>query len=65
MVEYADHVRQSMKRLYESLSEKDRRRYAAVEANHDSCHPLLETCAAAYLTQGKTKWRSFFTPLRR
>ncbi len=32
MVEYADHVCQSMKRLYDSLSEKDRRRYAAVEA---------------------------------
>lgn len=32
MVEYAIHVRQSMKRLYDSLSEKDRRRYAAVEA---------------------------------
>lgn len=32
MVDYSEHVRQSMKRLYDSLSEKDRRRYAAVEA---------------------------------
>lgn len=32
MKPYADHVEQHMRALYRSLSEKDRRRYAAVEA---------------------------------
>lgn len=32
MVTYSEHVCQHMKAFYDSLSEKDRRRYAAVEA---------------------------------
>ncbi len=32
MTPYSDPVCQSMKRFYDSLSEKDKRRYAAVEA---------------------------------
>jgi len=32
MIEYSDKVASSMKKFFESLSEKDRRRYAAIEA---------------------------------
>jgi hypothetical protein len=32
MKPYAEHVERDMRALYDSLSEKDRRRYAAVEA---------------------------------
>jgi hypothetical protein len=32
MISYTDEIEEQMKRLYESLSEKDRRRYAAIEA---------------------------------
>lgn len=33
MTRFAPHIEQKMKRFYDSLSEKDRRRYAALEAS--------------------------------
>jgi hypothetical protein len=45
MVNYAPEVEDQMKRFYDSLSEKDRRRYAAVEAAKLGYGGLEYVCA--------------------
>ena len=53
MTEYAPNVELHMQRFYESLSEKDRRRYAAVEAEKLG-HGGLEYIAALFGCDAKT-----------
>jgi hypothetical protein len=45
MVTYTPEVKDQMKRFYDSLSEKDRRRYAAVEAARLGYGGLEYVCA--------------------
>lgn len=58
MQEYAAHIEKQMINLYESLSEKDRRRYAAVEAaklDHGGCAYIarLFGCDADTIRRGQ------------
>ena len=53
MERYPSDLEQRMKRFYESLSEKDRRRYAALEAEKLG-HGGVEYIAALFDCDGKT-----------
>ncbi len=58
MTEYAPNVELHMQRFYESLSEKDRRRYAAVEAEklgHGGVEYIADLfgCDAKTIRQGR------------